>query len=284
MHLLCSGAGAPTVVIEAGASAFAIDFTLVQREVAKTNRVCSYDRAGTGWSDRADSVNRRPVQADLHELLTRAGEKPPYVIVGASAGGLYVREFHAAYPSEIVGMVLIDPASEDRLFTMVRGEARLIAEISAEDQREMMPRQTFRLRKRSPQTGAPFDKLPRELYAARVKLDERLIAAQPDSVTPEQAIRGAEAERQRLASLLAARRTNLRPLGAIPLVVLTRDRDWNSGLNEAHAALAALSTNSRHTRVAGAGHEIHLYQPSAVSLAITDVSNSVQIGRPLPAR
>src|SRR5438067_7809623 len=51
LHLLCSGAGSPTVILEAGASAFAIDWALVQPEIARTNRVCSYDRAGHGWSD-----------------------------------------------------------------------------------------------------------------------------------------------------------------------------------------------------------------------------------------
>jgi len=50
LHLLCTGQGSPTVVIEAGASSFAIDFTLVQRELEKSHRVCSYDRAGMGWS------------------------------------------------------------------------------------------------------------------------------------------------------------------------------------------------------------------------------------------
>jgi pimeloyl-ACP methyl ester carboxylesterase len=276
MHLHCSGSGSPTVVIEAGASSFAIDFTLVQREVAKSNRVCSYDRAGSGWSDRADSTNRRRIHDDLHELLTRAGEKAPYVIVGASAGGLYVREFQASHPAEIVGMVLIDAASEDRLFTVVRGEARPIASITAEEQAEVIPRRTFALRKRSPQTGTPFDKLPPELYATRIKLDERLIAAQPDSVTPEQAMSGAEAERQRLAGLLDARKANPRPLGSIPVVVLTRDQGWSPGLHETHAVLAALSDNSRHTRVPGAGHEIHLFQPDAVVQAITDVAESAR--------
>ena len=50
LHAICTGTGAPTVVIEAGASSFAIDFTLVQRQVEKSSRVCSYDRAGSGWS------------------------------------------------------------------------------------------------------------------------------------------------------------------------------------------------------------------------------------------
>src|SRR5688500_11261242 len=51
LHMICSGEGSPTVVLEAGASSFAIDWTLVQRDVARTTRVCSYDRAGMGWSD-----------------------------------------------------------------------------------------------------------------------------------------------------------------------------------------------------------------------------------------
>src|SRR5688572_16690867 len=53
LRLLCSGEGSPTVILEAGASSFAIDWTLVQREVARSNRTCSYDRAGMGWSDPA---------------------------------------------------------------------------------------------------------------------------------------------------------------------------------------------------------------------------------------
>src|SRR3954471_24802761 len=61
LHLLCSGSGSPTVVLEAGASAFAIDWTLVQNEIAGTNRVCSYDRAGSGWSDSSTAAARADV-------------------------------------------------------------------------------------------------------------------------------------------------------------------------------------------------------------------------------
>src|SRR5262245_22173179 len=122
MHLLCSGQGSPTVVLEAGASAFAIDWTLVQQQVARTNRVCAYDRAGMGWSDASTPSTRRSVSADLHELLRAAGERAPFVLVGASLGGLYVRSYVAEYPDDVVGLVLVDPSSEDRLFTMVDGQ------------------------------------------------------------------------------------------------------------------------------------------------------------------
>ena len=51
LHVNCTGAGSPTVILEAGASSFSIDWALVQPAVSRTNRVCSYDRAGYGWSE-----------------------------------------------------------------------------------------------------------------------------------------------------------------------------------------------------------------------------------------
>jgi hypothetical protein len=76
LHLHCSGSAAPTVVIEAGASSFAIDFALVQPEVAKATRVCSYDRAGRGWSDaRPDVETPIRVVRDLWGLLDAAAER-----------------------------------------------------------------------------------------------------------------------------------------------------------------------------------------------------------------
>jgi hypothetical protein len=78
LHLHCTGNGSPTVVIEAGASSFAIDFALVQSQVAHIARVCSYDRAGMGWSDaRSDVETPIRVIRDLRTLLDAAVEKGP---------------------------------------------------------------------------------------------------------------------------------------------------------------------------------------------------------------
>ena len=96
LHAICSGSGAPTVVLEAGASSFAIDWSLVQQEIAKITRVCSYDRAGSGWSDAGPTPTSARIVADLHALLSKLGAKPPYVLAGASAGGLYVRNYDLA--------------------------------------------------------------------------------------------------------------------------------------------------------------------------------------------
>ncbi len=284
LHLLCSGQGSPTVVLEAGASAFAIDWTPVQREVARTNRVCSYDRAGYGWSDPSTPATRATVAHDLHSLLELAGESPPYILVGASAGGLHVRHYTLEYPDQIAGMVLVDPASETRLFTYFEGKGVEIAALTAEQLRTTIPPGTIAIPRRSPQTGAPFDRLPPDLYAQRIRLDQRLIASFPDSVSYETRLAGAETERARLARLRLTSAERQQPLGDRPLVVLTRGVDWNEGLQQAHAGLAALSTNSRHSVIKAAGHEIHLFEPAAVIQAIADVVAAIRDGTRLPPR
>ena len=283
LHLLCSGAGSPTVILEAGASSFAIDWTLVQREVSRGNRTCSYDRAGMGWSDPTATENRASSAVDLHTLLDGAGERGPYVLVGASRGGLLVRSYLLDYPDDVAGFVFVDPSTEDRLFTMIDGQAIAIAEVTAEQLRTTFPKQTVAVPRRRPQTGAPFDRLPSELYRVRVQLDERLIASVPDSVSADIVAASQESERAFLARLLETRKTQF-PLGSRPTVVLTRGDEQNEGRTFAHASLAKLSSNSRHSMVVGSGHEIHLFQPSAVITAIADVVRSVRERTALPLR
>lgn len=89
MHLHCTGAGSPVVVLEAGASSFALDWALVQPALARTTRACSYDRAGHGWSDpttRGDTPES--IVRDLRALLQIAREQGPCILVGASRGGI----------------------------------------------------------------------------------------------------------------------------------------------------------------------------------------------------
>ena len=283
LHLLCSGEGSPTIILEAGASSFAIDWTLVQREVSRGNRTCSYDRAGMGWSDPTTPANRASSAVDLHSLLEKAGERGPYVLVGASRGGLLVRSYLQGYPDDVAGFVFVDPSTEDRLFTMIDGQAIAIAEVTAEQLRTTFPKQTIAVPRRRPQVGAPFDQLPPELYRVRVQLDERLIASMPDSVSADVVGASQESERSLLARLLETRKTQF-PLGSRPTVVLTRGDEQNEGRASSHAALANLSSNSRHSIVVGAGHEIHLFQPSAVITGIADVVRSVRERTALPAR
>jgi pimeloyl-ACP methyl ester carboxylesterase len=206
------------------------------------------------------------------------------VLVGASLGGIFARLYQDRYPSEIAGMVLIDPAHEDRLFAIFEGKPVPIASLTAEQRRSLVSPGPITVPRRAPQTGAPFDRLPRDLYGLRIKLDTRLIASVPESVPHDAVVAAAERERARLARLKEIGRANPHPLGDRPLVVLTRGVEASQELKDVHARAAGLSSNSRHTVVAGAGHEVHLFEPGVVIQAIRDVLEAVRTRQRLPPR
>ena len=109
LHINCIGEGSPTVVMDYGLGGLSLVWSLVQPEVAKFTRVCTYDRAGYAWSTNSPKTrtSQQMVQ-ELHTLLNHAGIEGPYVLVGHSLGGLNVRLFASQYPEEVVGMVLVD--------------------------------------------------------------------------------------------------------------------------------------------------------------------------------
>ena len=113
LNLNCTGQGAPTVILESGCGVPASGWKAVQSEVAKFTRVCSYDRAGTGWSD-SGPMPRTSLQMvkELHTLLQNASVPPPFVMVGHSLGGFNVRVYNAEYSSEVAGVVLVDASHE----------------------------------------------------------------------------------------------------------------------------------------------------------------------------
>jgi pimeloyl-ACP methyl ester carboxylesterase len=91
-NIHCYGNGSPTIILRAGGGAFSIDWTLVQPRVAEKTRVCSYDRAGLAWSDPGPSDETvEQTIGDIHALLMAAGGKEPYLLVGASVGGVFIR-------------------------------------------------------------------------------------------------------------------------------------------------------------------------------------------------
>jgi pimeloyl-ACP methyl ester carboxylesterase len=113
LNIICTGRGSPTVILEAGLVADSTAWRLVQPNISRRTKVCSYDRAGLGFSDPAGSPrDAAAIVRDLHALLRGAGIAPPYVLVGWSSGGLYTRLYQYRFPNEIVGLVEVDPDSE----------------------------------------------------------------------------------------------------------------------------------------------------------------------------
>ncbi len=135
LHLYCTGVGregSPTVVLEAGAGGSSLDWQEVQPEVAQFTRVCSYDRAGFGWSELGPTprdANR--LVNELAVLLHRSGEKPPYVMVGASFGGLLNQIYAYRYPENTAGLVLVDSVHPDWVERMPAEIARAQATTTA---------------------------------------------------------------------------------------------------------------------------------------------------------
>lgn len=116
------GKGAPTVVIEAGMRDTSASWLDVARELAETNKIIIYDRAGNGRSSPgAFPRSSRQVAADLKALLDETSVSTPIVLVGHSIGGWHARIFTEENPERVGALVLIDSPHE--AFEKLRLEA-----------------------------------------------------------------------------------------------------------------------------------------------------------------
>jgi pimeloyl-ACP methyl ester carboxylesterase len=121
LHLWCTGDGAPAVILDAGLGGTSADWGFVQPDVARFTRVCSYDRAGMGYSDPGPSPRTaRRIAGELAELLGRSGIGGPLVLVGASSAGFNVRVFASDHSERVAGLVLVDVSHEDQAHQVPR--------------------------------------------------------------------------------------------------------------------------------------------------------------------
>jgi pimeloyl-ACP methyl ester carboxylesterase len=268
IYLECHGAGAPTVVLEAGfrasARIWSEDFrpsgaprTMVLAGVATYTRVCAYDRPGTVASLKDDFRPSRSDPApqprtaqdavtDLHALLQAAGVTAPFVLVGHSLGSLFVRLFASTYPTEVVGLVLVDPYSET-LETLLTSER----------------------------------------WAALVRLNVRLGT---DTVKPIPGYGDLETLGFGGDNVVIRRAVFSSPLRPMPLAVLAHGRPFEltgetegftsdeleSVLRTANEQMATLVPNARFFVAKDSGHDIHQDQPELVTEAIRQVVAGVR--------
>jgi pimeloyl-ACP methyl ester carboxylesterase len=115
MHLYCIGQGSPTVVLDSGLGDSWLPWYKVQPPIAQFTRVCSYDRAGLGWSDPSPHPRTsKMIAEELHTLLHKAGMAGPFVLAGHSMGGMNVRMYARLFPAEVAGVVLVDSVHPDQ--------------------------------------------------------------------------------------------------------------------------------------------------------------------------
>lgn len=113
LNLRCIGNGPQTVLLEAGANADATTWFRVQSLLSQTSRVCSYDRAGYGFSDEGPMPRNLDADvADLSALIDTAKLKTPLVLVGHSLGSNIVRRYAQLHPKKVAALVLVDPPEQ----------------------------------------------------------------------------------------------------------------------------------------------------------------------------
>jgi CubicO group peptidase (beta-lactamase class C family)/surfactin synthase thioesterase subunit len=132
LHLFCVGennGGRPTVILESSLGGTSSVWAWIQPEIAKSTRVCAYDRAGMGWSEPSPEPRDAQIIAkDLHTLLQNANIPGPYVLVGWSFGGLYMRAYASEYPDEVAGLALLDSSSPEQCTSTPGGQAQCAAQ------------------------------------------------------------------------------------------------------------------------------------------------------------
>jgi pimeloyl-ACP methyl ester carboxylesterase len=270
LHLSCTGTGSPTVVLLNGLGETSPQWARIVPTVARTTRVCVYDRAGQGWSDdsphRADSTH---AASDLHRLLAAGGESGPYVLAGHSIGGIHALTYVATYPHDVAGVVLLDSASPRQvdLVKTFNGEYRLARRALA------VAPTLFRFG-----IGHLIQAMTTPVLPGAAGEQASVFANSPRGMRNERAEQAALPDAFRQAQALTT-------LGATPLVVLTaKDNvDHRPGWGTAQDQLAALSTNTRHT-VADLTHMAFLEDPAGAAQsiqAIGDVVSSVRNHTPL---
>ena len=141
MRMLVSGSGQSTVVFENGLGPPLEMWGKVQPHVSRFARTVTYDRAGVGLSDDGPSPrDGRQIARELRDALRAAGLPPPYVLVGASLGGLYIRVFAETYPEDVGGMVLVDPTHDaDGFEQSLHPELAVVRETAEQARRSLIP-------------------------------------------------------------------------------------------------------------------------------------------------
>lgn len=275
LNLYCEGAGTPVVVLDSGLGDDASSWRKVQDPIATTTRVCAYDRAGYGRSSVGPLPRDTKAEVeDLEHLLKAARLPGPYVLVGHSLASFNVRLFAFRHPSDVAGIVLVDPSADNQMPALMAAAPSTV---------KLQDAQTARLRACAA-PGATPQVLKGCAQPPPADLPPGLMSQGVGRPSPSQ-VATALAELDAFAALdsketIAARRS----LGAMPLIVLTgEDTTRSPGASpeeveasgkvwsRLHDDIATLSTRGVNRRVAGSGHYIQMQKPQVVIDAVAEV-------------
>jgi pimeloyl-ACP methyl ester carboxylesterase len=274
LHLYCTGRGSPTVVLEQGGGGNSLAWFLVQPQVATVTQVCAYDRAGMAWSDAGPLPRTgEQIAKELHTLLNNSSIEAPYVLVGHSYGGLFVRAFAAQYPEDVAGLVLLDSAHPDQWTRTAQGQAQYKNDSTIYSATRLLAQVGLLRILPNPFATSPAS-FPNEQQGVWRALHSTTkfwnTTAAESRAIPEtmNSVRDAAS------------------LGDLPLVVVSAGAHMDADLQwqSFQAELTKLSSNSVQHVVEGASHASLWAEPEgaeASSQAILEVIQAVRTGQPL---
>lgn len=281
LHVLCMGHGEPTMVLEAGMSGGSQDWSLVQARLAERGQVCSYDRAGYGWSDPAPAPREGMAAVeDLRRALDIAGIPRRRLLVGHSMGGLLIGMYARAHPDEVDGLAFLDAVGRDyarqfpperyRAFRAEFGRMLTVAAVTAvADVPQLLDQ-------------------PASLIAARLPMDQRDAA-----VARSMSVRSYRTLRQENDAFDAvlAQALEMGPLPDVPTVVMSSTRmiDFPPGLDDEVMRQAwqknqisiAQEAHVRPIALAGSGHYLQVDRPDAVVRELSAWRDRVRRAQPI---
>ena len=285
LHLVEKGQGSPAVIFESGIAASSLNWTVIQAEVARFTRTCTYDRAGLGWSDPAPAprIASRLVD-ELHSLLAAAQLPGPFVLVGHSFGGLLAQLHAVRNPHQVAGLVLIDPLPAAEWLNASQAQSRMLSRGVKLSRRGALLAQLGLVRFSLAMLSGGARKIP--------KLVARLTSGHGDStlsrlvgevqkMPPEvwpmvqahwcqpKAFLGMAGYLESLPAS-AQQAAALGDLPAIPVSILSAANSTSAQLSE-RDALAGRFGHGKHLIVKNCGHWIHLDQPQVVIDAIREI-------------
>ena len=279
MQIDCRGAGSPTVVLESGLDILgSLSWMSVHDSMARTTRVCAYSRAGIMWSEPTGArFDSHRAARDLRTALAAAGESSPFLMVAHSIGAAYAMRFTAAYPSEVAGLVLVDPSHPDQFTEFRKATGKSMQPSSTVVKVGAMLAWTGLLRMLPQQNSQSW---PLPLSAASKAFLPTSLAAAGD-------------EASAIAATLADAGT-IRNLGDRPVVVLSAVDEYpaatlgmmgltreqgirlQAAQHRLHADLASMSRNGKHERVVHSSHYIQLDRPDVVISAVDSVVTALR--------
>jgi pimeloyl-ACP methyl ester carboxylesterase len=259
LHLWCTGNGAPAVILDTGLGGSSAGWYFVQPDVARFTRVCSYDRAGMGYSDPGPSPRTaRRIASELAKLLDRSGIAGPVVLVGASIAGFNVRVFASDHPERAAGLVLVDASHEADAHEVPR-MARFVPLLSTVG--------VFRLFGVS--FGQRVESLPPSVrrYAQATSFRAAGYQAAADEII-------------HIRETVSEVRSSRRKL-TIPVVVVTGARGADENWRQLQQDLTSLSERGCLMIARQSGHVVSVDQPEVVVDAIRRVVETAR-GRDVP--